>query len=317
MSTDLGVMPNMKVNDVADRETQPIGGSTYETASTAMARHRSRNSTLLWQLRKQPLAVGGVIIVLVLVVSSLLAPWVAPYDPLYIDMKATFQSPSPNNLMGTDELGRDVFSRVLYGTRLSVAIAAFVLLISVPIGIAVGTISGYYGGRVDNLLMRLTDIFLSFPGLVLAIAIAAALGPGLGNAMLAIALVWWPWYARLVRGQVLQVKENLYVDAALSIGASTPRIMLRHVLPNCIGPIVVLTTLDVGLVILVAAGLSFIGLGARPPTPELGTMISQGRSYMLDFPWIPTFPGLAIFVLALGMNLIGDGMRDILDPTMD
>ena len=288
----------------------------HADTTASLRPRRTWRKTLAWQLRQQPLAVAGLAIVSVLLVSSLFAPWVAPYDPLELNMKNTFQSPSPEHWMGTDDLGRDLFTRVLYGTRLSIIIAVLVLGVSVPIGITVGSLAGYASGRTDNVIMRITDMFLAFPGLVLALAIAAALGPGLKNAMIAIALVWWPWYARLMRGQVLGVKASLYVDAARSIGATRTRIMTRHILPNSIAPILVLATLDVGLIILLAAGLSFIGLGARPPTPELGTMIAEGRIYMLEHPWIPTFPGLAIFVIALGMNLIGDGIRDILDPTL-
>ncbi len=286
-------------------------------ASMAVQRRpRTWRSTLMRQLRRQPLALVGLLIVVPLLIVSLLVQWVAPYNPLALDMAHMFAPPSAAHWMGTDDLGRDVFSRVLYGTRLSIGIALFVLSIAVPIGIVLGSIAGFAGRRVDNVLMRITDMFLAFPGLVLALAIAAALGPGLTNTMLAVSIVWWPWYARLMRGQVLATKQYLYVDAARSIGARNFRVLVRHVLPNSIAPVLVLATLDVGMIILVAAGLSFIGLGARPPTPELGAMIGEGRIYMLQYPWIPTFPGLAIFVIALGMNLIGDGIRDILDPRL-
>ncbi|MFC2030084.1 ABC transporter permease [Chloroflexota bacterium] len=257
------------------------------------------------QLRRQPLALVGMVIIAIVVIVAIFAPWLAPYDPVEMDLGNLFAPPSLEHPLGTDYVGRDLLSRVMHGVRISLLMVAFVLGISVPFGLAVGALAGYTGGWFDNLLMRTTDIFMAFPALVLAFAIA----------MFAVSLVWWPWYARLARGQVLSVKQNLYVVSAQSLGAGHGRIIFRHILPTCISPILILATLDVGLVILVTSSLSFIGLGASPPTPELGSMIEETRVFLLEYPWIPTFPGLAITFIALGFNLFGDGLRDILDPT--
>ncbi len=267
------------------------------------------------QIRRQPLAIVGLVIIIVVLAIAILAPVLTPYPPDGMNLTNRFAPPSLEHPLGTDYIGRDLLSRVFHGVRISLLMVAFVLGLSIPTGVMVGAIAGYVGGWLDNLMMRVTDIFMAFPPLVLALAIAAALGRGMINTVLAVSLVWWPWYARLARGQVLSVKENLYVLSAQSMGAGHFRVSLRHILPNCISPILILATLDVGLVILVTSGLSFIGLGARPPTPELGSMIEETRIYLLEYPWIPTFPGLAITFIALGFNLFGDGLRDILDPT--
>lgn len=267
------------------------------------------------QIRRQPLAIVGLVIIVIVLAIAILAPVLTPYPPDGMDLANRFAPPSLEHPLGTDYIGRDLLSRVFHGVRISLLMVAFVLGLSIPTGVMVGAIAGYVGGWLDNLMMRVTDIFMAFPPLVLALAIAAALGRGMINAVLAVSLVWWPWYARLARGQVLSVKENLYVLSAQSMGAGHFRVILRHILPNCMSPILILATLDVGLVILVTSGLSFIGLGARPPTPELGSMIEETRIYLLEYPWIPTFPGLAITFIALGFNLFGDGLRDILDPT--
>jgi peptide/nickel transport system permease protein len=211
-------------------------------------------------------------------------------------------------------MGRDLLSRSIYGFRISLRSAVIVLAVACVIGILMGASAGYLGGKSDNLLMRLTDMFLAFPGYILALAIAGALGPSLMNAIVAVALVWWPWYARLVRGQVLAVRQNLYVEAAKGLGARHGRIMVRHILPNALTPVLVLITMDIGIVVLVLANLSFLGLGAQPPEPELGYMIARGRLYFMNQWWVATVPGLAIFVMALGTNLVGDAWRDILDP---
>ena len=222
--------------------------------------------------------------------------------------------PGGQYLLGTDDMGRDLLSRVIYGFRISLRAAVLVIAGACTVGVVMGGVAGYLGGKTDNLLMRLTDMFLAFPGYILALAIAGALGASLTNAIIAVALVWWPWYARLIRGQVLSVRQNLYIDAAECLGVGHTRIVVRHILPNTITPLLVLATMDLGIVILVLANLSFLGLGAQPPEPELGYMIARGRLYFMNQWWVATVPGVAIFVMALGTNLIGDAWRDILDP---
>ena len=252
----------------------------------------------------------------VTVMLAIAGPGVMRNDPLAVDLDASFWPPSARFWLGSDELGRDLLTRCVYGVRLSLVAAIVVTNTAVGAGLIIGGVAGYVGGRVDNVLMRITDMFLAFPALVLALAIAAALGPSLNNAVLAVAVVWWPWYARLIRGQVLGVKATAYIEASFATGATPSRIILRHMLPNCIAPVLVMASIDLGNVILATAGLSFIGLGAKPPTPELGAMISQGRRYLLDYWWIPTTPGLVILFMALGMNLMGDALRDLLDPQL-
>jgi peptide/nickel transport system permease protein len=269
---------------------------------------------VLRQLRKSPLAMGGISIVVSVCLVALFAPLIAPYNPIKVDFTRQFLGPSGAFWFGTDESGRDILSRAIYGTRISIQTAAVIISIAVSVGTVVGSLAGWSGGWVDNLLMRVTDMFLAFPALILALAFAASLGPGLTNAMLAISIVWWPWYARMVRAQVLSLKQQTFVEAARSIGARDLRIVVRHVLPNALSPLVVMMTMDIGFTVLTAASLSFLGLGAQPPTPELGAMISTGRLYILDSWWVPTFPGLVIFVMVLGTNLFGDALRDVLDP---
>lgn len=273
----------------------------------------------LWQslvvsLRRNPLAIIGLTLIFMVILLAILAPWVAPHDPLDVNLKDKLLPPGGKYLLGTDDMGRDLLSRCIFGFRISLRAAATVLSLACSIGIVSGATAGYLGGRIDNLIMRFTDMFLAFPGYILALAIAGALGPSLTNATLSVAAVWWPWYARLVRGQVLSAKQNLYIDAAKAMGAGDLRILFRHILPNCITPILVLLTMDVGIVILVMANLSFLGLGAQPPEPELGYMIARGRLYFMSQWWVATVPGAAIFLMALGTNLLGDAWRDILDP---
>ncbi|MGQ9584268.1 MAG: ABC transporter permease [Anaerolineae bacterium] len=270
--------------------------------------------TVLNNIRRNPLALAGITIFLIVVLLALFAPWVAPYDPLEVNMKRKLLPPGGENLLGTDELGRDLLSRCIYGYRISLRAAVNVLSLASLVGIALGSTAGYLGGRIDNLIMRFTDMVLAFPGLLLALAIAGALGPSITNATISLAAVWWPWYARLIRGQLLSAKENLYVDAAIALGAKPLRILVRHLLPNCFTPILVLLTMDVGVVVVMMASLSFLGLGARPPEPELGYMIARGRLYFMNQPWVAAVPGAAIFLLALSSNLMGDAWRDILDP---
>ena len=263
-------------------------------------------------VRRQPATLFSLFVVVTLIVLAILGSRAAPYDPLAVDLPHKLQAPSAAHPFGTDDMGRDVLSRVIAGTRLSVQTIVVIMTASVALGLLVGTIAGYFGSYMDEGLMRVTDIFLAFPGLILALAIVAALGPSLLNAMLAISLVWWPWYARMVRGQVLSVKENQYVEAARSIGARHGRIMLRHILPNCMMPVIVQASMDMGAVLVTTAGLSFIGLGAQAPTPEWGAMVGIGRRYLLGAWWISAFPGLAIFITVMGLNLLGDALQDVL-----
>lgn len=266
--------------------------------------------------RRMPAAWIGGAIVLALLTVALLGGALAPFDPLHIVPANKLIPPSPAHPFGTDDLGRDLLSRVIAGARISLLVGVLVLAIAMTIGVGLGLIAGYWGGWTDEVIMRTTDIFLSFPRLVLAIAIAATLGPGLYHAMVAVALSWWPWYTRLVRGQLLSLREQEFILAVISLGAERRRILLRHLLPNVATVVVIQASIDFGYAILATAGLSFIGLGAPPPTPEWGSMIAQARSYMIDAWWYPTFPGLAIFLAVLGFNLLGDAIRDAFDPRL-
>jgi peptide/nickel transport system permease protein len=267
---------------------------------------------ILYIFKRSPLLIVPLIVILGLIVLSFFGEKLAPYDPLAVNIPAKLQPPDANHLMGTDDMGRDVLSRVMMGTRLSTETVLVIMSSCLLIGILVGTPAGYYGGRIDEALMRITEIFLAFPPLILALAIVAALGPSLVNAMLAISAVWWPWYARMVRGQVLSIKKQQFVEAAQSIGASNFRIMFRHILPNCLMPILVQASMDIGSALVTTAGLSFIGLGAQAPTPEWGAMVGVGRRYLLTAWWLSTFPGLAIFITILSLNLLSDALQDFL-----
>lgn len=240
----------------------------------------------------------------------------APYDPVKVSMKERLDPPSREHWFGTDEVGRDILSRVVVGTRVSLASSAIVIGMAALIGIPLGLIAGFTGGTVDNIAMRLTDMFLGFPALLLAIAVAAALGPGLYKGMAASALVWWPGYARLARGQALAIKQLQFVEAARSIGVPSSRILFRHVLGNTANPFIIKATMDIGYAILFVSGLGFLGLGAQPPTPEWGTMVADGRTYILEAWWYATFPGLAITTAVICFNFLGDALQYGLDPTM-
>lgn len=267
-------------------------------------------------LLSSPLTVAGLVLIALFAASALLAPVIAPLDPTDQILSQRLQPPSLDHWLGMDQLGRDLFSRLVYGARISLIIGLTVVSSAGVFGTLVGLIAGYSRGIVDEILMRLTDIFFAFPPLILAMSIAGALGPNLNNTMIAIAVVSWPVYARLVRGQVLALREREFVEAARSIGVSTPRILLRHLLPNSLAPILVQASFDMGGAILAAAGLSFIGFGARPPTPEWGVMISEGSKFFSTQPWLSFFPGLAILLTVAAFNLIGDGLRDVLDPRL-
>lgn len=266
-------------------------------------------------LVRNRMAMVGLTIIFVWAVVAIAAPIVAPFDALAQKIEDRLSPPSARHLFGTDELGRDVFSRVVYGARISLPVGLLVILFATLAGALVGALAGYIGGVFDLLIMRLADITLAFPSIVLALAIAAALGPSLRNALIAMILVWWPEYARLMRGQVLSVKNDEYVAAARVLGASDGRILVRHIIPNTLAPIIVKASLDAGSAILTIAALSFIGLGAVPPTPEWGAMISMGRFKFYQW-WLTTFPGLAVLTVVLGFNFLGDGVRDAFDPRM-
>ena len=276
-----------------------------------------QNYRIWLALKANRLAMVGLWIVIILALLALFAPLIAPYDPLEGIgglRGARLVPPSWAHWMGTDDLSRDILSRVLYGSRLTLLVVLLVAVIATPIGLAVGTTAGYFGGWVDVVLMRITDIFMAFPRLILALAFASALGPGIENAIIAIAITAWPPYARLARAETLTIRETDYINAARLQGASSLRILWGHVTPQCLSSAIVRVTLDMAGIILIAAGLGFLGLGAQPPQPEWGAMIAGGRRFIIDQWWVATMPGLAIFVVALGFNLLGDGLRDVLDP---
>ena len=272
---------------------------------------------MVYTLSRSPLSVIGFCFVSLFLIIALIGPVIISYPgditgALHMDQK--LKPPSSTHPFGTDEVGRDIYSRVIIGTRLSFQIGLIIIFIAMGIGVPLGIIAGYVGGWLNEFIMRVTDIFLSIPGLLLALAIVGALGPGIKNAMLALSIVWWPGYVRLVQGKTLSLREESYVEAAKSIGASKLRVIFSHILPNCTSPIIVKASMDMGMAILFAANLGFIGVGAQPPIPEWGAMISTGRNYLPDHWWMATFPGMAILITVLGFNLLGDGLRDVLDP---
>ncbi|MFT8243568.1 nickel transporter permease [Roseomonas sp. BN140053] len=289
-----------------------LAGAAEPGSARAAALGRIRLGWL--RFSASPAAMIGLGIIAVLVLSGIFAPWIVPQDPYAQSLPDQLRPPSAQHWFGTDEFGRDIFSRVVQGTRVTLLIVLLVAALAAPIGLAIGCAAGYLGGRVDAVLMRLTDIALAFPRLVLALAFVAALGPGLDHAILAIALTGWPPYARLARAEALTLRRSDYIAAVRLLGASPARIILRHVLPLCLPSLLVRATLDMAGVILIAAGLGFLGLGAQPPTAEWGAMLSAGREYLLTAWWVATIPGLAIFFTSMGFNLLGDGLRDLLDP---
>ncbi|MCD7059543.1 ABC transporter permease [Pelagibacterium xiamenense] len=265
-------------------------------------------------LLRNPLAAVGAAIVLALVLTAIFAPWIAPYSPVGQSLQDRLLPPSAEHLMGTDELGRDIYSRVIYGSQITLTIVLLVAVIAAPVGLVIGAIAGYFGGWIDRALMGITDIFLSMPKLILALAFVAALGPGINNAIIAIAITAWPAYARISRAETLTFRNSEFIDAVRLQGGSPARIIVRHVLPLCTSSMIIRVTLDMAGIILTAAGLGFIGLGAQPPLPEWGAMISRGRTFILDQWWVATMPGFAIILVSLGFCFLGDGLRDVLDP---
>lgn len=292
----------------------PAGGLPVTNTTGRPAGNKSMPVTALNRLLADKLALAGLVIILAVVTVGIMAPYLAPNDPEKIVLSQKLAAPSAAYPLGTDHLGRCILSRLIYGTRLSLSTAAIALVTIMLISIPLGTLSGYLGGRLDNLVMRVIDVLLAFPGLVLALVIAGMLGPGLMNVMIATAAVWWVGYARVIRGVVLSVREKEFVLAARSSGTSHFGIIVRHILPNVLSPVIVLATLDMGSLILAISGLSFLGLGAQPPTPEWGAMLNDGRPYMQVVPRLMVYPGLAIMTVVLAFNLLGDGLRDALDP---
>ena len=302
---------------MAELSNLPVRLPGAQAAKGRVASRKTEYSLMWLAFRRDPLALASLIIILFFIFGAFFAPLLTPYaaqgrgDPNILEK---FRPPSATHLLGTDYLGRDVLARILFGARVSLSMGFLVVIIAVLIGIPLGAVAGYYGGWLDNLVMRITDMFLAFPSLLLAMAIAAALGPSFRNAMIAIALTWWPWYTRLVRAQVLSLRERFFIEASRSIGVSDLTIILRHVIPNILTPVLVQGTMDIGSAILTGATISFIGLGVQPPTPEWGSMISNGRIYFIERPWFAGSAGMAIFLIVLAFNLVGDALRDAADP---
>ena len=293
-----------------------IESSEERPVAQRTARFKEFN-LVLRAFRRDPLAVVSLLVIVLFVLGATLAPALTPYpgqgqgEPNILEK---FHPPSQTHPLGTDYLGRDIWARILFGGRSSLSIGFLVVFVASVIGIPLGAVAGYYGGWVDNLLMRITDVFLAFPPLLLAIAIAAALGASYTNTMIAIAITWWPWYARLVRAQTLSLREEYFIEAARSIGVSDISIIVRHILPNVLTPVLVQATMDIGSAILTGAAMSFIGLGIQPPAPDWGKMISTGRIYFIERPWFAGSAGAAIFLVTLAFNLLGDAVRDAADP---
>ena len=290
--------------------------ATIPAAPVAARRVMSPNTLMARRFTKEKTAVFGLLVILLFALLAVFAPALAPFDPLAQDIPNGLAPPSPEHWMGTDKLGRDIFSRMLYGARISLGAGVGVVIMAGLVGISVGIIAGYRGGWPDEALMRVTDIFFAFPSLILAMAIAGALGPSLQNALIAVAVVTWPVYARLIRGQVLVLRDREFVVAARAVGASHSLILRRHLFPNTLSPLLVQASFEMGTVILAVAGLSFIGFGAQPPTPEWGVMISEGRNYITTHWWLTFFPAMAMLFAVAGFNLVGDGLRDVLDPRL-
>jgi len=281
----------------------------------------SSKSTNPWleawrRLLKSRIGIAGLGIIIMLLLVAIFAPYIAPYGPSETNILARYKAPSSEHLLGTDEMGRDILSRIIYGSRISLQVGLVSVALALVVGVTAGVLAGFYGGKIDMVIMRFMDIMLAFPSILLAIGIVAILGPRLQNAMLAIGIINVPRFARIVRSSVLSIKETEYISAARALGAGDIRIIFKHLLPNAMAPLIVQTTLSIATAILEAAALSFLGLGAQPPSPEWGAMLSDARSSLQKAPWVATFPGLAIVFGVLGFNLLGDGLRDALDPKM-
>ncbi|MCW8800376.1 MAG: ABC transporter permease [Desulfobacter sp.] len=288
-----------------------------DTPTSAFQAWAGRAYLGLLAFMKNRLAVLGLLIIGVLVVIAVLAPVIAPYDPVETNIGNRLQPLSFTHYFGTDEMGRDIFSRIVWGSRLTFYVIGLVAIIAAPVGILVGTGAGYFGGIIDTILMRITDIFLAFPKLILALAFVSALGPGIENAIIAISITSWPPYARIARAETITIRNCDFIKAIRLQGASALRIIVGHIMPLCLPSLIIRVTLDMAGIILTAAGLGFLGLGAQPPSPEWGAMTSSGRTYIIDHWWLITMPGTAIFIVSLAFNLLGDGLREVLDPRSD
>ncbi|WP_128100118.1 nickel transporter permease [Paenibacillus sp. DCT19] len=296
-------------------EPKAVPISVQISSSTASARRRSL-SQMIKKVGSNKRSMIGLWIVTLFILIAILAPWISPYDPLEQNMDKLLQSPSLSHPFGTDEYGRDILSRIFYGARISLMVGIVGVIISVFFGVALGTIAGYFGGKIESLIMRITDIFMAFPGFLLALAIVSVLGPGMMNLMIAIGIFSIPSFTWISRSAVLSIKNKEYIEASRSMGSKHSRIIFKHIIPNSIAPIIVLSTLRIATAILSASGLSFLGMGAQPPSPEWGTMLSTGREFLRTAPHISIVPGVAIMLVVLGFNMLGDGLRDALDPKM-
>ena len=298
--------------------TLPEGGKKG-TIGQWLENNDSRIKDLQYSVRlflKSPMAVLGLIIVIIFILVAIFAPLIAPFPAMQRDWYNFLKPPNSVHLFGTDDMGGDVFSSIIWGSQISLYIGAVIVVTAVIVGAIIGSIAGYFGGIIDELMMRITDIFLAFPSLILAMVICAALGRSIENVMIALTITWWPTYARIIRGQALSIREQKYIEAARALGGSDRHIIVKHLIPNSLSPIIIQASMDFGNVILTAAALSFIGFGAQPGAAEWGRMVSDGSQFMMSSPWIVTFTGLAILFVCLGFNLFGDGLRDILDPKM-
>ncbi len=297
---------------VLDRQESAPGQTVYPTS---VRPRRTALQQTCWLIRRHPIGAFGALVVVSLILVAIFAPLIAPYEPT-AQIAKRLQPPSAEHLMGTDHLGRDIFSRIIFASRISLYVGVLAVALATILGIPVGILAGYAGGTLDSIFMRIVDIILAFPTLVLAIVFAGMLGPSITNAMIAIGIVSAPTFARVARASTLSVKEELYVEGARMVGCRNRRILWRHVLPNLLAPIIVMITLRLSTAVLTEASLSFLGLGTQPPTPSWGVMLNQGRKYMELAPWVAVFPGLAIAVTVLAFNLLGDGLRDALDPRL-
>lgn len=271
----------------------------------------------IWrQFKKNRLALVGLCVVVILLAAAIFAPWIAPYDPLRMDFTSLLEPPSRAHVFGTDMYGRDLASRIIYGARISLVVGLLIVVIGAGIGVVAGGIAGYYGGIWDTLIMRLVDVLLAFPSILLALLIAALMGPGLISVVIALGAVSWLNFARVVRAEVLSIKERDYITAARALGVGSWKILTRHVLPNCMGPVIVLATLRMATALIAAASLSFLGMGAQPPQPEWGSMLNEAQEFLREAWWYAFFPGIAIVITVLAINFVGDGLRDALDPKM-
>lgn len=289
-----------------------------KTVNKTKTKKRSQISSVWNRYKKNNLAMVGLILLIILIAIAIFAPVFADYeeDAIRQNMDERFQFPNKNHIFGTDQYGRDVFARVIFGSRVSLSIGLATVLISLTIGVVIGSVAGYYGGKVDNIIMRIMDVFLAIPEMLMAISIVAALGPGIGNLLIAMVISNVPRFSRIVRSSILSIKDQEFVEAAKACGTSDSRIILKHIIPNAIGPIIVQATLSIAGIIINISGLSFLGLGVKPPSPEWGTMLAEGKTQMMYYPYLVLIPGFAIVITVTALNLMGDGLRDALDPKL-